>query len=288
MNAERYLVDGSRKVRLADFDPSDTGKFKSQADAQQKLQADIETLAELQDKLYAQARYGILIVLQGMDTSGKDGVIKHVMTGLNPAGVVVYSFKQPSAEEQRHDYLWRSTKVMPERGRMAIFNRSYYEDVIVTRVHPQLLGPFEEQAVKQGEDFWKTRFHDIDCLERYLAHNNIIVIKFFLHISKDEQKKRILKRLDDDTKQWKFSVSDLQERSYWDDYVRAYEEALNHTSEAAPWYIVPANHKWFSRLTIADVIVNRLKKLHPEYPKLSPEMQEQLAKAKAAIEAEPT
>ncbi len=284
---ERYSIEPASKVRLNDFDPDDTGDFKSKPDAKEKLQDDCETLADLQDKLYAQARYGVLIVLQGMDTAGKDGVIKHVMRGLNPSGVVVSSFKQPSAEEQRHDYLWRAAKALPERGRISVFNRSYYEDVIVTRVHPQFLGQFEEQARQHDGAFWKTRFRDIDNFERYLADNNIIVLKFYLHISKDEQKKRLLRRLNDTARQWKFSVLDLQERSYWEHYTEAYEDMLSHTSqECAPWYIIPANHKWFARLAIAGIIVNRFKKMNPEYPKLSPEMKDQLAKAKAAIEAE--
>lgn len=285
MSADRYLVDHSHAVRLEDYDPKDTGHFKSRGDAQQKLQADIETLASLQDRLYAEARHGVLIVLQGMDTAGKDGVIKHVMSGLNPAGVIVTSFKQPSAEEQQHEYLWRIHKAIPERGRTAIFNRSYYEDVIVTRVHPQLLGEFQERAGKQGETFWKSRFRDIAAFERYLTDNNIAVVKFFLHISKDEQKKRLLKRLDDPEKHWKFSASDLQERGYWDKYVQAYEEALTHTGTAAPWYVIPADHKWFARLAIADIIVERLKKLHPEYPKTSPEIEALIAKSKEAIES---
>jgi len=284
---ERYSIEPATKVRLEDFDPDDTGDFKSKPDAKEKLQGDCETLADLQDKLYAQARYGVLIVLQGMDTAGKDGVIKHVMRGLNPSGVVVSSFKQPSAEEQRHDYLWRAAKALPERGRISVFNRSYYEDVIVTRVHPQFLGQFEEQARQHDGAFWKTRFRDIGNFERYLADNNIIVLKFYLHISKDEQKKRLLRRLNDTARQWKFSVLDLQERSYWEQYTQAYEDMLSHTSqEHAPWYVIPANHKWFARLAIAGIIVNRFKKLNPQYPKLSPEVKDQLAKAKAAIEAE--
>ena len=284
---ERYAIEPASKVRLEDFDPDDTGDFKSKQDAKQKLQDDCETLADLQDKLYAQARYGVLIVLQGMDTAGKDGVIKHVMRGLNPSGVVVSSFKQPSAEEQRHDYLWRAAKELPERGRISVFNRSYYEDVIVTRVHPQFLGQFEEQARQHDGAFWKARFRDIDNFERYLADNNIVVLKFYLHISRDEQKKRLLRRLNDTARQWKFSVLDLQERSYWEHYAEAYEDMLSNTSqEHAPWYVIPANHKWFARLAIAGIIVNRFKKLNLEYPKLSPEMKDQLAKAKAAIEAE--
>jgi len=284
---KRFIIAAPGRVRLADFDPCDTGEYRSKAESHQKLQHDIETLAELQDKLYAQARHGVLIVLQGIDTAGKDGAIKHVMTGINPAGVIVYSFKQPSAEEQRHDYLWRAHKDVPERGRISIFNRSYYEDVIVTRVHPALLGEFQEEAQARGEDFWKKRFRDIVEFERYLTHNGITVLKFFLHISKDEQKKRLLKRLDAPSKHWKFSMADLQERTYWDDYVHVYEEMLEHTSEhAAPWHVIPANHKWFARLAIAHIIVDRLRRLDPQYPQVSPELENQLQKAKASILAE--
>jgi PPK2 family polyphosphate:nucleotide phosphotransferase len=287
MYADRYLVKSSHDLRLDNYDPNDTGTFKSKSEVKQKLQADCETLADLQDKLFAQARNGVLIVLQGMDTAGKDGVVEHVMSGLNPSGVFVQSFRQPSSEEQRHDYLWRANKALPARGHIGIFNRSYYEDVIVTRVHPALLGEFEQQANEQGTEFWKTRFSDIAAFERYLADNNIVVLKFFLHISKDEQKKRLLQRLDNPSKQWKFSVTDLQERSFWDEYIRAYEDMLSHTSEAnAPWYVIPANHKWFARVAIADIIAGHLEKLRPEDPQPSPLMQEQLAKAKAAIDAE--
>lgn len=283
---KRFIIDSPGRVRLDDFDPADTGGFRSKSEAEAKLSDDIQTLGSLQDKLYAEARQGVLIVLQGMDTAGKDGAIKHVMTGINPAGVTVYSFKQPSSEEQRHDYLWRAHKVVPERGRISIFNRSYYEDVIVTRVHTTLLGQFEKEAEK-GEAFWKARYADIVDFERYLAHNGISIIKFFLHISKDEQKKRLSKRLEDTSKQWKFSANDLQERGFWDDYVRAYEDVLSHTSErAAPWHVIPANHKWFARLAIANIIVEHLKRLDPQYPRISPEVERQIENAKAAIQAE--
>lgn len=283
---KRFIVDSPGRVRLDDFDPADTGGFHSKSEAKAKLGEDIETLASLQDKLYAEARRGVLIVLQGMDTAGKDGAIKHVMTGVNPSGVVVYSFKQPSAEEQRHDYLWRAHKVVPERGRISIFNRSYYEDVIVTRVHPSLLGQFQSGAEK-GEAFWKERFSDIVAFERYLTHNGISILKFFLHISKDEQKKRLSKRLEDTSKQWKFSAADLQERGYWNDYVRAYEDMLSHTSEhAAPWHVIPSNHKWYARLAIANIIVEHLKHLNPRYPRISAEVEHQIEQAKAAIQAE--
>ncbi len=286
MSAGRYRIGPSQKVQLADFDPNHTADFKSKSDAGQKLESDIETLAQLQDKFYAQASHGLLIVLQGIDTAGKDGIVKHVMSGINPAGVVVYSFKQPSSEESRHDYLWRCSKALPERGRISIFNRSYYEDVIVTRVHPQLLGQFQK-AAEQGDDFWKTRFRDIDNFETYLSHNNIVVLKFFLHISKVEQKKRLIARLNDSTKQWKYSASDLQERAFWDQYVHAYEDALSHTNTCAPWHVIPSNHKWFARLAVADIIVEHLQKLHPEYPRLAADMQEELTKAKQSLEDEP-
>ncbi|MGZ3496818.1 MAG: polyphosphate kinase 2 family protein [Vulcanimicrobiaceae bacterium] len=287
MNVERYTVEPGSRVSLNAFDPSDTDGFESKTEARKFLEQDIAMLADLQDKLNAQARHGVLIVFQGMDTAGKDGAIKHVMTGVNPAGVIVYSFKQPSAEETRHDYLWRAAKALPERGRMSIFNRSYYEDVIVTRVHPQLLGQFEEEAEKHGKSFWEQRFADINNFERYLTNNDIVVLKFFLHISKEEQKKRLLERLDDPTKQWKFSEPDLQERAYWGEYVNAYEHMLSNTSTAwAPWHVIPANHKWFGRLAVANILVEQLQQLHPAYPELPPHLRQRLAEARAAIEAE--
>ncbi|MBV9269612.1 MAG: polyphosphate kinase 2 family protein [Candidatus Eremiobacteraeota bacterium] len=284
---KRFIIAARDRVRLSDFDPRDTGSFRSKDDARKKLQQDIETLAELQDKLYAQARHGVLVILQGIDTAGKDGAIKHVMTGINAAGVTVYSFKEPSSEEQRHDYLWRAHKVVPPRGRISIFNRSYYEDVVVTRVHPELLGQFAEEARARGDDFWEQRFSDIMAFERYLSHNGIAILKFFLHISKEEQKKRLLKRIDDPSKHWKFSAADLQERSYWDRYVSAYEQMLSHTSETtAPWYVIPADRKWFARMAIADIIVERLKRIDPQYPKIAPALERELQLAKAAIVAE--
>ena len=287
VNVERFTVEPGSRVSLKAFDPSETGGFKSKSETRKRLEQDIATMADLQDKLSAQARNGVLVVFQGMDTAGKDGAIKHVMSGINPAGVIVYSFKQPSAEETRHDYLWRAAKVLPERGRMSIFNRSYYEDVIVTRVHPHLLGQFEAVAQERGKSFWEQRFADINAFERYLTNNDIVVVKFFLHISKEEQKKRLLERLDDSTKQWKFSESDLQERSYWGEYVNAYEHMLSATSTAwAPWHVIPSDHKWFGRLAVASALVDRLERLHPAYPELSPTIQHRLAEARAEIEAE--
>jgi PPK2 family polyphosphate:nucleotide phosphotransferase len=222
-----------------------------------------------------------------MDTAGKDGVVKHVMTGVNPAGVDVHSFKKPSVEEARHDYLWRTSQKLPARGEIAIFNRSYFENVLVTRVHPELLGDFQQEASERGDEFWQERFDDINAAERYLAHNDIVVIKLFLHVSKDEQKRRLESRLDDSSKQWKFSSADLQERGFWDDYVSAYEAMLSRTSTShAPWYVIPADRKWYARLAVAAIIVRHLENLDPQYPTLSPQMQAELARAKAAIEAE--
>ncbi len=287
MKPDRFAVKPSSKVQLSAIDAAQTPGFESKAEANRKLQSDIETLASLQDKLSAQATQGVLIVLQGMDTAGKDGAIKHVMSGVNPAGVMVYGFKQPTADELLHDYLWRTTKVVPPRGRIAIFNRSYYENVIVTRVHPNLLGEFEAKAKEQGDDFWERRFSDVNNFERYLVRNNIEVIKFFLHISKAEQRQRLLERLDDPSKQWKFSASDLQERSYWGDYVHAYEQMLGATSTAwAPWYVIPADHKWYARMAVAGIIVDVLQNLRPCYPKLPPGIKHELKRAKTEIENE--
>jgi PPK2 family polyphosphate:nucleotide phosphotransferase len=288
MDVERFLVKPSATVRLGDFDPGETPGFASKSESAKKLASDVEALAGLQDRLIAQGKYGVLVVLQGMDTAGKDGVVKHVMTGVNPAGVHVHSFKKPSVEEARHDYLWRTSIQLPARGEIAIFNRSYFENVLVTRVHPELLGDFQEEATERGDEFWQERYSDINAAERYLAHNDIIVIKLFLHVSKDEQKRRLESRLDDPSKQWKFSAADLQERGFWDAYVSAYEAMLSQTSTPhAPWYVIPADRKWYARLAVAAIIVRHLENLDPQYPTLSAQMQTDLARAKAAIEAEP-
>ena len=256
---ERFLVKPSATVRLGDFDPGETPGFASKSESAKKLASDVEALAGLQDRLIAQGKYGVLVVLQGMDTAGKDGVVKHVMTGVNPAGVHVHSFKKPSVE-----------------------------NVLVTRVHPELLGDFQEEATERGDEFWQERYSDINAAERYLAHNDIIVIKLFLHVSKDEQKRRLESRLDDPSKQWKFSAADLQERGFWDAYVSAYEAVLSQTSTPhAPWYVIPADRKWYARLAVAAIIVRHLENLDPQYPTLSAQMQTDLARAKAAIEAEP-
>ncbi len=266
MNHEHLFVRPGQQVTLSKFDPAFTGDFRAKSDAVDKLASDIEQLAQLQDVFAACRTHALLVVLQGMDASGKDGAIKHAMSGLNPQGVHVFSFKVPSDEELQHDYLWRYEKTLPERGRIGIFNRSYYEEVLVVRVHRELLAR-EQPDADSRDHMWKERFEDINAFEKHLTRNGTLVVKFFLHLSKNEQRDRLLARLDDPTKTWKFSSSDVNERQYWDDYMRAYEQMLNHTStEWAPWYVIPADHKWFTRAAIADILVTKLKSLELRYP----------------------
>lgn len=275
MDHDKLLVKPGKTIRLDDFDPRYTDDFSNKDDARKKLSADIDRLEELQELLAAAATRAVLIVLQGMDTSGKDGAIKHVMSGLNPQGVAVFSFKVPTAHELAHDFLWRYERVVPERGRIGVFNRSYYEEVLVVRVHRDLLANEEPGLRTEGEDIWEGRFEDINAFERHLKRNGTEIVKFFLNVSKDEQRERLLARLDDPKKLWKFSLSDVRERRYWDRYRDAYEEMLNATSTHwAPWYIVPADHKWFMRTVIADVIVEHLRALDLHYP--DPKSQRQM------------
>jgi PPK2 family polyphosphate:nucleotide phosphotransferase len=284
MKSDEFLVRPGRKVALAKCDPASTGEFEHKADAHEKLQCDLERLAKLQDVFAAARSCALLIVLQGMDTSGKDGAIKHVMSGMNPQGVDVYSFKEPTEEELLHDFLWRCERVLPERGRIGVFNRSYYEEAVVVRVHPELLA--REGAVPK-DAVWPERFEDINTFERHLVRSGTLVLKFFLHISKDEQRKRLLERLDDPEKIWKFSVSDVHERQYWDQYVYAYEQMLEHTSTAcAPWYVIPADHKWFSRAAIADAVVTKLDSLGLRYPRIEGEAAAGLKRLRRELEAE--
>jgi PPK2 family polyphosphate:nucleotide phosphotransferase len=288
MNHEHLIVPPGKKITLKDFDPDFTGKFKTKDEAQEKLQADIERLAALQDVLYAQDTYALLLIFQAMDAAGKDGIIKHVMSGVNPQGCQVFSFKAPSSEELDHDYLWRSMKALPERGRIGIFNRSYYEEVLVVRVHPEILNgqriPKEE---KDAKNIWQKRFEDINNFERYLSRNGIVILKFFLNVSKKEQKKRFLERIDTPEKNWKFSAADVKERGHWNEYMNAYEDAFNHTStEWAPWYIIPADHKWFTRAAVADIIVAKLQSLDLKYPTVGEERKQELLKAKEMLEGE--
>jgi PPK2 family polyphosphate:nucleotide phosphotransferase len=287
VNHDQFLVAPHKKIKLADFDPAYTGKFKSKEETTDKLQKDIQRLASLQDVLYAQNTYGLLVILQAMDAAGKDGTIRHVMSGVNPQGTQVFSFKGPSAEELDHDYLWRSFKALPERGRIGIFNRSYYEECLVVRVHPELLNLQQLPPEAKGKNIWRRRFQDINNFERYLVRNGILVVKFFLNVSKEEQRRRFLARINTPEKNWKFSLNDAKERGYWDDYMNAFEEIFRHTSTRwAPWYIVPADNKWFTRAVVADVIITKLKSLDLKYPEVNEEHRQNLLRAKELLESE--
>jgi PPK2 family polyphosphate:nucleotide phosphotransferase len=279
---EALRVPPGHRLRLSDHDPAATDGFERKRDAAGKLKHDIVRLAELQDVFAAARSHALLIVLQGMDSAGKDGAVKHVMSGVNAQGIDVHSFKEPSAEENAHDFLWRCERVLPERGRIAIFNRSYYEDVVVVRVHRELL---ESEGAAPQKHLWRERFEDINAFERHLTRNGTVILKFFLHLSKDEQKKRLLKRLDDPEKNWKFSAGDVVERRSWDRYQFAYEQALEATSTGdAPWYVIPADHKWFMRTAIADIVVARLEALDLHYPRIEGAAADILAQARAELE----
>ena len=285
MNKERLLVPPGKTIKLKDFDPAYTGKFSSKEDAAGKLQSDIVKLAALQDVLYAQDTYSLLLIFQAMDAAGKDGVIKHVMSGVNPQGCQVVSFKTPSAEELAHDYLWRSMKQVPERGRIGIFNRSYYEEVLVVRVHPEILGNQRIPRQLVTKDIWKERFEQINAYERYLSRNGTVILKFFLNISNGEQKKRFLERIDTPEKNWKFSPADVRERAHWKEYMNAFEDVFNNTSTKwAPWHIIPADRKWFTRTAVADIIVTTLESLDLRYPAPDPDHLKDLKEARAALE----
>lgn len=281
-------VPPGRKIDLRhDFDPGFTGEWMNKDEAQEALANGIQLLAEEQDKLYAQDQYGLLVALQALDAAGKDGTIKHVMSGVNPQGVQVHSFKGPSAEELDHDYLWRNFKALPARGHIGIFNRSYYEEVLVVRVHPEFLAGQKLPAHLKGKDIWQRRFEEINNFEKYLVNNGIPVLKFFLYVSKEAQRERFLERALTPEKNWKFSAADMKERQHWDEYIDAYEDIFNHTStEWAPWYIVPADHKWFTRLAVAAVIYNTLKSLKLAYPTVSDQQKQDLARAAAELERE--
>jgi PPK2 family polyphosphate:nucleotide phosphotransferase len=280
-----FQIDHGKHFRLKDHDPAHTAGVHSKTEAEKLLTEGIEKLAELQDKLYAQDNYALLLVIQAMDAAGKDGVIKHVMSGINPQGCQVYSFKAPSAEELDHDYMWRTMKRMPERGRIGIFNRSYYEEVLVVRVHPQLLQAERIPEKLVTKDIWKHRFEDINCFERYLTRNGIVIRKFFLNLSKKEQKKRFLARLDEPEKNWKFSAADIKERACWDDYMEAFEDMIQHTATPeAPWHVIPADNKWFSRIAVAEAIIDTLESLNLSYPKVDDAKAKELAAAKKLLE----
>ena len=281
-----YRVTRGKKFRLKDFDPGDTGGLGSdhKPEARELLEKGIQWLDEEQDKLYAQDRHSLLLVFQAMDAAGKDSTIRHVMSGVNPQGCQVYSFKQPSGEELQHDYLWRCQMCLPERGRIGIFNRSYYEEVLVVRVHPELLKGRKLPPGSVNRGIWKERLDDIAGFERYLARQGTIVLKFFLHVSRKEQKSRFLQRLEQPEKNWKFSPADLEERRYWDDYMAAYEDAIRRTaSREAPWYVVPADNKWYTRLVVAAAIVEALRKLDLAYPGIDEAGRKEIAVAKRSL-----
>lgn len=287
MNADLYLVPPDTRVKLKKYPPGETEPFASKEQAQVQLEADILKLSDLQAKLYAQDTYALLIILQGIDSSGKDGTIKHVMSGVNPAGCEVKSFKAPSTEELDHDYLWRHSKALPERGRIGIFNRSHYEEVLVVRVHPELLAKQKIHPTKKRGQIWINRFREINQFERYLVDNDIEILKFFLNLSKEEQKRRFLSRLDSPDKNWKFSEADVKERAFWDDYQKAYEDMLSHTSTAhAPWHVIPADNKWFTRAMVANIIVRKLESLDLSYPELDGSRLRALQNAKKLLRDE--
>lgn len=281
-----YRVSDGKNFRLSKFDPNDTNGLgdAGKPRAKEELQLGIEALTELQAMLYAQNRWAVLLIFQAMDAAGKDSTIKHVMSGIDPQGCQVYAFKAPSHEELDHDFLWRCMKALPERGRIGIFNRSYYEETLVVRVHPELLAkqPLPPELVTKH--IWKERFEDIRNVERYLARNGIAICKFFLHVSRDEQKKRFLQRLEDPEKHWKFSADDIAERRHWDDYMRAYEDAIRETARPhAPWYVVPADNKWYTRVVVASAIIDKLCSLGLHYPKVEPHKRAELARARRAL-----
>ncbi len=283
-----YRIQHGKKFRLKDFDPADTQGLDLREQAHDLLEKDVARLSDMQQKLYAQDRWALLIVLQAMDAAGKDSVIRHVMSGINPQGCQVYAFKAPSSEDLSHDYLWRTSKCLPQRGHIGIFNRSYYEEVLVVRVHPQLLGQERIPHSRTSKNIWKDRFEDINSFERYLQRNGVLILKFFLHLSKQEQKRRFLSRLDEQDKNWKFAEADVLEREHWDDYADAYEDMIRHTSAPhAPWYVVPADHKWFTRLVVASTILHTLDTLNLSYPKVDTAKRKELESARQLLLAEP-
>jgi PPK2 family polyphosphate:nucleotide phosphotransferase len=287
MQPETMVAKPGQKIKLKHFDPGFTGDFKKK-EARTYLQAGIEALARYQDVLYAQNTYALLLIFQAMDAAGKDSTIKHVMSGVNPQGCQVFSFKPPSAEELDHDYLWTSYRRLPERGNIGIFNRSYYEEVLVVRIHPRLLEKQQLPPSTRKGDIWTQRFEEINNFEKYLVSNGIVVMKFFLNVSTAEQKRRFLERINRPEKNWKFSLSDVEDRARWDDYQAAYEDVFTRTgTDWAPWHIIPADHKWFTRLAVAHFIHQKLKSLNLAYPEVEPNHLERLQEAKKRLESEP-
>lgn len=290
MKYKELLYKPGSDAGLDAFDTSWSGDYKNKKAAEKDLAEGVTELAKMQDVLYAHDKFSILLIFQAMDAAGKDGTIKHVMSGVNPQGCQVTSFKVPSAEELDHDYLWRCVKQLPERGRIGIFNRSYYEEVLVTKVHPEFLQyqrlPHLPAKPEKDEKFWKQRYEDINNFEQYLTNNGTVILKFFLHVSPEEQKNRLLERIEDPSKNWKFSIKDVYERDRWADYMKAYEEAIQHTStKHAPWYVIPADKKWFMRAAVCDIIVDKMKSLKMGYPKITAEQKADLLKAKEILTA---
>jgi PPK2 family polyphosphate:nucleotide phosphotransferase len=286
---EPFRVTDGSQFRLKNIDPGDTLHLTAgdKAQAQEELARGVQLLADMQDKLYAQDKWAVLLIFQALDAAGKDSAIKHVMSGINPQGCNVHAFKAPSAEELDHDYLWRCMKALPNRGHIGIFNRSYYEEVLVVRVHPEYLKAQKIPPHLMGRDIWKQRFEDIVNFERYLARNGMAICKFFLHVSKDEQKRRFLERIDNPAKNWKFSYADIQERGFWNQYQKAYEDMIRHTATRfAPWYVVPADHKWFTRVVVAAAVINTLASLDLKYPEVPADKQKELAAARRQLMAE--
>ena len=272
---------------MKDVDPAGIGSLKSQEEAKGWIERDVARLSELQEKLYAQDQWALLLIFQAMDAAGKDGTIKHVMSGVNPQGCQVYSFKAPSAEELDHDFLWRTSRCLPERGRIGIFNRSYYEEVLVVRVHPEMLDYQKLPKPLVTKDIWQERFEDIVAFERYATRNGIVILKFFLHVSRGEQKRRFLRRLEQPSKNWKFSLGDARERGRWRDYMRAYEEMIRHTSTPyAPWHVVPADNKWFTRLVVGAAVIDAMEQMSLAFPTLNRTKRRQLAIARTELEKE--
>jgi PPK2 family polyphosphate:nucleotide phosphotransferase len=287
--AAPYRISDGKKFRLKNIDPGDTGDLSDEQkpEAKEALAVGVETLAELQERLYAQDRWAVLLIFQAMDAAGKDGAIKHVMSGVNPQGCQVYSFKSPSPEELDHDYLWRCLKSLPNRGNIGIFNRSYYEEVLVVRVHPEYLQGQKLPPSLITKSIWEDRYEDIADIERYLSRNGVVIRKFFLHLSKKEQKKRFLARIDDPEKNWKFSIADARERGFWDEYAQAYEDMIRATATSyAPWYVVPADNKWFTRIVVAAAVIDTLGSLGLEFPEVGEQAKKELAKARAALAKE--
>jgi len=294
VSLDRFRVRSGKKVRLADHDPAWVPKELRGLDKEavrerekRRLDKRIADLRTLQGVLWSSDVYALLVVLQGMDAAGKDGIIEHVMTGMNPQGVDVRAFKEPSREELEHDFLWRCAKVLPERGHVGVFNRSYYEEVLVVRVHPELVERQRLPPGPRGKRFWKTRFDSINHFERHLADTGTVVVKIMLHISREEQRKRFLSRLEDPEKRWKFNLGDVRERQHWKEYMKAYEDALEATStDDAPWYVVPGDHKWVGRVVVADILVETLRDLHLEYPKISLAQNRELLQSRRLLERE--